>query len=292
MTRKLLCLIVPVVVLLATVGAPCFAQDARGLIDRIDQLTRKLNDLERHIYRGTIPPPPGSGQNAASDTARAANMEVRLQQLNDEFRSLTGSVEKIAHDVRILNDRVEKLVADVDFRLSAIERAGVVSPAAPPLVNPNAPPVLVPPQSGQPANPPVVQSFTALPPGTAKERYDHAMKLLFERRWDETEFALQQFIDGHPDHVLVSNAYYWLGETHYVRKDYERSAIIFADGYKKLPQGNKAPDILLKLGLSLVSLGRNEDACLTFDELSRLFPDVPKAFKQQANKAKQKAGCA
>ncbi len=292
MTRITICLIAPVAVLLATFIAPSFAQDTRGLIDRIDQLTRKLNDLDRHIYRGTIPPASAPNQNASPDTVRAANIEIRLQQLNDEFRSLTGSVEKLAHDVRILNDRVEKLVADVDFRLSAIERAGTVSPAAPPQGSPNVSPVLVPPEADQPANPPVTQQFTSLPAGTAKERYDHAKKLLFERRWDEVEFALQQFIDEHPDHVLVSNAYYWLGETHYVRKDYDRSAIIFADGYKKLPQGNKAPDILLKLGLSLVSLGRNEDACLTFEELSRLFPNVPNAFKQQADKAKQKADCA
>ena len=290
MKRIRLAVIFLLAVSLVIVSMPSVAQDLRigALNDRIDQLTRKLSDLERHVYHGDSPPPAGE----SPTPAHAASTQVRLQELSDEFRHLTGSVEKLSHDVRILNDRVEKLVADVDFRLSAIERARAASAQAPAqTADPNAIPVVSVPgpdaarASVEPQAPPLAV-------GAPRDQYDHAFQLLSQRKWHEAETALQRFIDEYPEHILVSNAYYWLGETHYVRKDYERSAVMFAEGYKKFPKGNKAPDILLKLGMSLVSLGQSEDACLTFDELGKMFPDVPSTFRQQAAKAKQHAGCA
>ena len=127
--------------------------------------------------------------------------------------------------------------------------------------------------------------------GPAGEQYDFAFRLLLQRRLDEAEVALRSFIHGNADHALVSNAYYWLGEIHYVGNNYEQAANIFAEGYEKLPNGNKAPDSLLKLGISLARLGREEDACRALGELDTLFSDVPDMFKRQSEKAKRHAGC-
>ena len=52
--------------------------------------------------------------------------------------------------------------------------------------------------------------------------------------------------------LLASNAYYWLGETFYVQKNFQKAAISFAKGYQKFPKGNKAIDQLFKLALTLL----------------------------------------
>jgi len=53
--------------------------------------------------------------------ALAAQFEVRLAALEGEIRSLTGAIERVGHDAAQNRDRLERLVEDVDFRLTSIE---------------------------------------------------------------------------------------------------------------------------------------------------------------------------
>ena len=47
----------------------------------------------------------------------------------------------------------------------------------------------------------------------------------------------------------------------------------FAQTFKKYPQSGKAPDSLLKLGMSLAALGQTADACKAFHELTAALPE-------------------
>ena len=67
-----------------------------------------------------------------------------------------------------------------------------------------------------------------------------------------------------PQDYLAGNAQYWMGETYYVRGRYQDAAVTFAEGYQKYPTNSKAPDNLLKLGMSLGQLGKKADACVAF----------------------------
>ena len=49
------------------------------------------------------------------------------------------------------------------------------------------------------------------------------------------------FLEKHPQDDLASNAQYWLGETYYVRKNYQDAAFAFAEGYQRYPESRKAP---------------------------------------------------
>lgn len=131
----------------------------------------------------------------------------------------------------------------------------------------------------------------ALPPGTAKQQYEYAFSLLRQREFAEAERALTAYIDIHPADPLTGNAYYWLAETFYVRGDFRQSAGYFAKGYTNFPEGNKAPDSLLKLGMTLVNLDEIDKACFTFKELTERFPDASSSIKQRATSESQRAGC-
>jgi tol-pal system protein YbgF len=90
---------------------------------------------------------------------------------------------------------------------------------------------------------------------------------------------------------LADNARYWLGETYYARGEYARSAEIFLDGYEKNKQSPKAPDTLLKLGLSLSGLGKKKEACASFRELGRAFPNAPEPVKDRAAQESKRIAC-
>ena len=130
-----------------------------------------------------------------------------------------------------------------------------------------------------------------LPPGTAKEQYNYAFGLLRQANYDKAELALQEFVKLHPKEALASNARYWLGETFYVRAAYVQAAEVFLEGYQADPKGPKAPDSLLKLGMSLGGLDKKREACAAFDKLLKDFPDAPAGVKNTVTREKQKNGC-
>jgi tol-pal system protein YbgF len=127
--------------------------------------------------------------------------------------------------------------------------------------------------------------------GTPDEQYQNAFSLLRATKYNEAEKALKTFIAQYPDHPLTGNANYWLGETYYVRADYNNAALTFAEGFKKYPKSGKAPDNLLKLGMSLAALGERDDACKALVELESRYPNANDNIKQRAAKERQRNGC-
>ncbi len=127
--------------------------------------------------------------------------------------------------------------------------------------------------------------------GTPKEMYDQAFSLLSQANYGEAEVALRTFVDQHPTDPLAGNAKYWLGETYYVRGNFQQAAVTFAEAYQEYPDNSKAPDNLLKLGLSLGSLGNKTDACGTLSELLKRYKDAAVTLVQRAKQEQQRLGC-
>lgn len=130
-----------------------------------------------------------------------------------------------------------------------------------------------------------------LPDGSPEEQYDHAFGILRQANYEQAEKALGAFLDAHPDHELSGNAKYWLGETYYVRGNYDQAAVTFAEGFQNYPESQKAPDNLLKLGMSLAQIDRTEDACGIFSELLNRYPDAANNIQQRAKRERQRLSC-
>ena len=127
---------------------------------------------------------------------------------------------------------------------------------------------------------------------TAEESYAAAYGLLLKKRdYVSAEQALRSFLQNYPEHKLAGNAYYWLGETFYVRNNYEGAAKAFAKGYKNFPDGAKAPDNLLKLGLSFRGMGQDESACHVFRKLIENYPDAPAVIVSRVEQEQAEAAC-
>ena len=320
-------------------GAPAAAQNVelRQLLDRIDRLERDIRTLNVQLARGgkTPLPAPGIGSGAGvaaepSGGAALASIDARLGSFDEELRALTGLAETLSHRIDQVDDRLNKLVGDVDYRLGALERAAAAQAARPttpggPMVSaaPSTPSVekarpdsgqgfatppqslgtisqfdlgrlAVPPAAQAPATPAAAEATAAvpvLPAGTPKEQYDFAIKLLFEQEFDQAETVLQAFLSAHPNDALASNAQYWLGETYYVRQEFAAAAKVFAEGYKKYKDGAKAADNLLKLAMSLASSEKREAACFTLAELDKVFPDAQRHIKDEAVRQRQRNNC-
>ena len=163
-------------------------------------------------------------------------------------------------------------------------------PGAPPRALGTLPKDEVP--AGAPPPQPAPSKTASLPPGSASDQYDYAINLLLKRQdFAGAEVAFKQFLAAHPKDELSGNAQYWLGETYYVRKDYQNAAFAFAEGIEKFPKSPKAPDSLLKLGMSLARLDKTAQACTAFSRLKENFPHASSTVMHRAAAEQQRLKC-
>jgi tol-pal system protein YbgF len=120
---------------------------------------------------------------------------------------------------------------------------------------------------------------TTVPSGTssaldpaAKPAYEAAIALVSARQYDRALDALAAFLVKWPDHPYADNAMYWRGECYFAKGDYLRAAEQFEGVVTRFPAGNKAPDALLKLGISQQKLGNPLKAKEYFDRLAQAYP--------------------
>ncbi|HSK39992.1 MAG TPA: tol-pal system protein YbgF [Arenibaculum sp.] len=269
------------------------AQDVRTLLNRLNRLETDVQTLNQQVYRGTAAPAPldgrADGAPGGLPSSLAADFEVRLTRMEREIQVLTGKYEEAAFAASQVRDRLDTLRTDLDYRLSEIESklsAGDTAEAEPSgqARQPDQP-------AARPEQDQARSTVATLPDGSAQEQYDHAFGLLRDADYANAESALQQFLGNHGDHALAPNAQYWLAETYYARQKYRDAAVTFAEGYQMNPTGSKAPDNLLKLGMSLAALNQREDACLTLTQLGSEFPDASATIKRRAEQERGRLGC-
>lgn len=310
--------------LLCGLAVPALAQpapDTRALVDQIDRLRRDVDVLQRQLARGAPAAATGGAAAGGIPTTFIEQTDARFGDLDTQLRDITGRVEELTYQVRQLTERMDKLVGDVDFRLSALERGGApaVAGAAPP-AGAAAPSTAQTPTDGQAQTPPgqtrmvlvpgptgaapatsaapapTQSAAVTLPVGSPEAQYEFAYAQLLQAQREQGDFnraeaALKAFIAANPTHRLAGNAQYWLGETYYVRRDYQNAAIAFAEGFQKYPNSEKAPDNLLKLGMSMGQLNQKAKACGTLGELERRYPQASASIKQATQREKQRLGC-
>jgi tol-pal system protein YbgF len=106
----------------------------------------------------------------------------------------------------------------------------------------------------------------------ATEPYRRGLRSLQERRYDDALAQFAAFINDQPRHELVASALYWRGEALYAKRDYNAASRELETLLERYPSTSRAPDALLKLGLSYRKLGASERADQALQRLRTDFP--------------------
>ena len=134
----------------------------------------------------------------------------------------------------------------------------------------------------------------AIPPqgnSDATTQYETAFSQLKSGNYVAARTGFEAFLKANPDHPLAANATYWLGECYYGQGQYEKATRIFAESYKKYPQGPKVADSLLKMGMSLGASGKKKEGCVTLQQLRKEFPSGQGVTLRRADQEMTKLGC-
>lgn len=165
-------------------------------------------------------------------------------------------VTELLDRIEVLNARIERL------------ETGQAVPAIPPARQSSAAkPAAVP--TTPPTNPPAPASRRSTSP---EELYRSAMEMYGRGQIDNARGAFQQVFDADPSGDLADNALFWIGESYYGSARYADAIAYFGRVEREYPGENKAPDAMLKLGMSHAKTGDLVLARQTFEALIERYP--------------------
>lgn len=280
--------------------------------DRMNRLEHDLMLIQRQISRDGSS---SGGGDLNLPAGGSAQLEVRLSAIEDQLRELRGKVEETDNRSRKLSENFDKLQRDVDFRFNELSGAqapnakpfAVAAPSAvpnsatlgeatgtgsvKPLLEPKAPQEPAAAPKAPAAEPKAAPKDDNSQFSSPRELYNYAFRLLNQTQYEEAATAFDSFTKKYPKDPLVGNAFYWEGETYYIRRDYVNSADYFRQGFEAMPEGPKAADNLLKLAMSLNALSREKEACLVLQQIVSKFKKTASSAADKAEQEQKRIGC-
>ena len=177
-----------------------------------------------------------------------------------EARTLRGQIEELQFELETRREQQREMYADLDSRLARIEQGGAGAAAA-----------------GAVAGAASANAALPVPQGGDRANYQAAFDLLKAGQYTAAATAFNRFLDTFPEGSLADNAQYWLGESHYVTKNYPQALKDFNKVVDQYPQSRKLPDALLKIGYCNYELGNNAEARKALTSVQQQFPDTTAA---------------
>ena len=285
----------------------------KSISDQIQVITKDLKTLEKAVYQKsdiantTISNFKSDGLNEDILTKHL----LKLNEIEDQFRKLTNKFEEVNFKLDKLSTRVTKIQSDTQLRFSDLESGTVATTTNNQVTLPGSskPQDFGSSPGYQMTNLPKQQTVNSiesaqtviseepekkeslLPDKSATEQYEFAVSFMKIGDYETAEVALKEFINKNKDHDLAGNAQYWYGETFRIRQLYSDAATAYLDGYQNYPKSKKAPDNLLKLGITMVQLGEKEQGCKMIIGLKKEYPKASKSVLQKAQYEQKKFKC-
>lgn len=236
-------------------------------------------------------------QQSGSDT-NVGHLVIQIQQLQSQLAELQGQIEQQAHEISELKERQKVLYVDMDSRLTQVEQAttGVETKpnelttdsavsdetASNTAAQDNGRTQVDEVEIREPIDAGVTTETLSNDTLTADEdnsdpqaqtRYQQAFNQLKQGRFSESARAFEDFIQSYPKHELTDNAYYWLGESYYVTRQYPLALAAFQNLEKQFPLSAKLPDALLKIGYTYHELEDYSQAETALTKVMNSFPN-------------------
>ena len=286
----------------------------QSISDQIQVITKDLKTLEKAVYQKSDVTSSSVLASVKSDGLHEDIMTKHLLKLNEienQFRELTNKFEEVNFKLDKLSTRVTKIQSDTQLRFSDLENGAVSSPQEKQVSLPGSskPQDFGAAPAYETTNLPKEQSINSvesaqtvitqepqereslLPDKSPGEQYEFAVSFMKVGDYETAEFALKEFIDKNKDHDLAGSAQYWYGETFRIRQLYSDAATAYLDGYQNYPKSKKAPDNLLKLGITMVELGEKDQGCKMISGLKKEYPKASKSVLQKAQYEQKKFKC-
>ncbi len=293
------------------------------LLDRLEKIQKDIQTLEKAVYSKNAALP---SDNIAVNEALTRQL-AKISELEKQIQQMTSKFEENNYKLQQLSDRLNKVSNDNQLRFQQLENNKIISEkvSAPKevTIENNIPPVKKNETNILNSEEVIIEEeinsekekvnqdqekvteseniklkekvnkpkTKILPKASTAEQYKYAMNIMKNGDFEKAETAFKEFVDTHPKHELAGSAQFWYAETFYIRQLYDDAATAFLDGYQKYPNSPKAPENLLKLGVTLAELGEIEQGCKMIINLKKAYPKTDAAILQKSSYEKKRFNC-
>ena len=241
MSQRLLDYAAATLLLAAALGGCAVSPDKDPVQIRMNDIDARLQRIERVMTNQSL-----------------LEMAQRIDALQAELRGMRGDVELLQNQTEG-GKAQSRSVGDLERRVAALETLGGVGAG--------------PPAGGIAAG---SAAPVAGPPGE-QASYDAAFNALKGGDYKRAIEGFTGFVATYPQSPLASNAQYWLGEAHYVNRQYPDAITAFQKVVTDWPDSRKAPDAMVKVGFTQSAMGKNGEARATLEQVLRKYPGTEAA---------------
>ena len=266
-----------VIVCVGVLLSSCVSQQDLQMQRDLMEMKRRLGDAERALEE--IQADTTGGVRAHVDTLarNQADFQAELDGIRVDLQSMQGGAgdqarvnDELRQELTLLRDELTLQLADHDQRLAKLEASTTTT---------------ADPVAAKPAPAKVVVTATPTPAGeSAPELYDRALKTIREdQQFAEGRELMENFLKRYPEHDLAVNAEYWVGETYYAEKNFEKAILTFEEIIQEYGEHPKVASAMLKQALAFDATGDDATAKLLLERVVETFP-----LSDEAKKAKEK----
>ncbi|EKE44445.1 hypothetical protein OCGS_1283 [Oceaniovalibus guishaninsula JLT2003] len=246
--------------LAVTLGpAAAVAQDGETLADIQQELSLLLGEVQG--LRREL-----STTGTAQPNLQGTGALERIDAMEAELRRLTSRAEEIEFRVnRVVTDGTNR-IGDLQFRLCELEPGCDIGAlgSTPPLGGETG-------AAPAPAAPAPATGGAELAVGEQQD-FDRAKEALDSGSFRSAADLFQTFTETYTGGPLTGEAHFYRGQALAALEDTEGATRAYLDAFSSAPDGVRAADALLQLGLGLEALGQRGDACLTLGEVPTRYP--------------------
>lgn len=123
------------------------------------------------------------------------------------------------------------------------------------------------------------------------ELYRNSYQFILSGDYGTAETGFRDHMARFPNDPKAADSQFWLGEALLGQQKYRDAAEVFLAANKAHPKSKKAPEMLLKLGISLAGLNQRDVACATFGEIGKRYPNLSSALKDRVKQEQARAAC-
>ena len=276
--------------------------DYNLLNEKINRLEKEISDIHKTLYITD------SDVSVKEDKKPiSSKYQRRINKLENDFAKLNGPFEEIFFRLDQLQSKLGKITSDVDFRLSTKNNT---STGGLPIAKrdrsdekdtfaylDNTSDVNT---SGGDAEilgtiekkDIIDESFeVARNFQSPDDLFNYGKDSLRNLNYSDAEDAFRGFVKKYPKDEKIPNAYFWLGESLFVRESFPEAVLAYGEVIKSYKNHKKAPASLLKIGIAFSNLDKKKESCNALKKVLKQYPDSERDILKKTNYIIQEKNC-
>jgi tol-pal system protein YbgF len=231
-----------------------------------------------------------------------ADLLLRIESLQSEMRILSTGVEEYKEFIKRPSKEIDRMKGDIEGRLRILEERGrgieeknkvleekleeKLKETGDRLKGLEGKMTELASKLMEVEKPPPTKETPAEVKGTSTsvgDLYKDAYETFQKGNLEGARRKFEAFLKQYPNTELSDNAQFWIGETYYLKKDFEKAILEYEKAIAKYPEGDKIPAALFKQALAFLELGDKTNARNLLKRVIERYP-----HSEQAEMAKKR----